>query len=323
MQAPAWLRRGRTPAGQVMTVKERRLLRVVLAIADDEGWFSKPHEYLGEASGQHRTNVPRQLRKFEAWGLLVPASRRLANGRLRSGWLIQVAEVRPVVPERLVDLQEYRALRRHARDLEARLRERDRLIAALRLTGPVELPTPGSRDMVRRLAEGLGVERVHFIELATGERIYGAPAELGAAVDAGHAAAVRDEPLWPTDLGLVPIGDSSSLRDALAYRMGRDTDYRILETLRWYRAELAADRRQLEWYGAKLLTRDRVWAEAEHRAAMRKQDHRDQLRALLAGPCPEQTVTLTVSPHTAMSVSETQEMLKRLSILEQRAVGST
>lgn len=322
MRAPEWLRRGRTPAGQVMTRLERRLLRVVLSIADDEGWFSKTFEYLGEASGQHRTNVPRQLRKFVAWGLLSPAKRRLANGQLREGWLIDVAQVRPVPRERDVDLGEYRRLKRHARDLEARLRERDRLVSALRLVGPVTMPPPGASELVRGLAEGLGVERCYFVEIE-GERLYGSAKDLGAVVDAGLAEQVQDEPMWPVDRGVVPLSDSSTLRDALAHRMGRDTDYRIIETLRWYRAELAHDPKQLNYYGPQLFARAGVWGEAEQRAALRKQEHGEKLRALLAGAGPEQTVTLTRSPHTAMSQEAQHQLLARLSDWEQRRVGAT
>jgi hypothetical protein len=66
VSAPSWLRRGKTPDGRLLTLKQRKLLRETIKLADETGWVGKSSEYMAELVGVHRTMILRQLRSLEA-----------------------------------------------------------------------------------------------------------------------------------------------------------------------------------------------------------------------------------------------------------------
>lgn len=315
MNPPAWLRRGVTPHGNEMTVKERALLRVLCHYADDDGWNSHSSEFLAYHAKIHRVTVTRHLKRFHAWGLVVPDA-RLVLGKTRKGWTVLAHKLAPIIREKVVTIdgaREHQRLKITIRALEHRIRELEELTRLAR----VPLVTTAESDAAeyaRRFAAGLGMARVHFVEVG-GERIYGEPSQLRLLVDAGVSSEINAEPLWPTEeiagvrQGVVPL---ARLADAVAVRLKSATEAEIEETLRWYRADLWRHPEQIRWFGSHTFTKPDVWLGAVSRGFSAQREHEAALlRALTkpatAPPADHASVVLQFEGHTEMSVSDASE----------------
>lgn len=300
IEAPAWLRRGRTPQGQVMTRKERRTLRALLVEADEDGWVYKSRDYLAHETKNHPRTISRHLRRFEAWGIAVEETREIAGRSLR-GWVLQLDAMQPRPREKVVAVSEYR---RVLDELRAAKRRHKLLLETM--AASTVAANDAHRD-VEAFARRLAAAQVFFLEVEVSgrrERVYGPREQLDEAVAAGLAPAVHTESLWPVELGVLPLDYSRSMTRSLASLTGRERESVIEETLWWYRADLADDPRQLRYFGPHLLYKDQIWLFAMSRAYAARQRHRQKLAALLQQEAARKGLTLI--PERVMCPEEFQ-----------------